>query len=109
MIGARAFPESPFKGFEFFVEALQRLEPDVSPLAIVTTHGKGHLNEFIGRHQIIDLGWTNDGLYLGFTVYDNDIEAAPASGWWWARDSVEFFIATRPPFAKEWDKMVGLK
>jgi glycosyltransferase involved in cell wall biosynthesis len=42
------------------VEALQRLEPDVSPLAIVTTHGKGHLNEFIGRHQIIDLGWTND-------------------------------------------------
>jgi glycosyltransferase involved in cell wall biosynthesis len=60
VIGARAFPESPFKGFEFFVEALQRLEPDVSPLAIVTTHGKGHLNEFIGRHQIIDLGWTND-------------------------------------------------
>jgi hypothetical protein len=49
------------------------------------------------------LGWTNDGLYLGFTVYDNDIEAAPASGWWWARDSVEFFIATRPPRSDQRD------
>jgi hypothetical protein len=49
------------------------------------------------------LGWTNDGLYLGFTVYDNDIDAAPAAGWWWARDSVEFFIATRPPRSDQRD------
>jgi hypothetical protein len=49
------------------------------------------------------LGWTNDGIYLGFTVYDNDIEAAPAAGWWWARDSVEFWLATRPPRSDQRD------
>ncbi len=49
------------------------------------------------------LGWTVDGVYLGFTVYDNDIEAAPAAGWWWARDSVEFWLATRPPRSDQRD------
>lgn len=49
------------------------------------------------------LGWTNEGLYLGFTVYDNDISAAPAGGWWWARDSVEFWVATRLPASVQRD------
>jgi glycosyltransferase involved in cell wall biosynthesis len=56
----RSFPESPFKGFEFFVEALRRLGDTTVPLSIVTTHSPGHLNEFAGRHQIVDLGWLND-------------------------------------------------
>lgn len=42
------------------------------------------------------LGWTNDGLYLGMEVFDNDIQGAPPSGWWWTRDNVEFWISTRP-------------
>jgi glycosyltransferase involved in cell wall biosynthesis len=60
VIGVRAFPLSPYKGFEFFVEALRRLEGLETPLAIITTNTKGQLNEFIGKHQIIDLGWVND-------------------------------------------------
>ena len=59
------------------------------------------------RHHLpppdVYLGWSNDGVYLGFTIYDNDIEAAPAAGWWWARDSVEFWLATRPPRSDQRD------
>ena len=51
---------SPYKGFDRFVSALRRLAAINVPLAIVTTHAPGQLNEFIGKHQIIDMGWIND-------------------------------------------------
>lgn len=41
-------------------------------------------------------GWQDDGLYLAFEVFDRDIQGAPAKGWWWTRDHVEFWISTRP-------------
>jgi len=42
------------------------------------------------------VGWSNDGLTIGFEVFDSDVSAAPANGAWWARDSVEFWVSTRP-------------
>ena len=42
------------------------------------------------------LGWTDAGLYLGFEVFDDDIQGAPSKGWWWTRDNVEFWLSTRP-------------
>ncbi len=42
------------------------------------------------------LAWGYEGLYLGLEVYDNDIEGAPAKGWWWTKDNVEFWISTKP-------------
>jgi len=44
----------------------------------------------------IYMGWTNEGLYLGMEVFDDDIQSAPAKGWWWTRDCVEFWVATKP-------------
>ena len=45
----------------------------------------------------IYLAWTEKGLYFGAEVFDNDIEGAPADGWWWTRDAIELFISTRRP------------
>lgn len=42
------------------------------------------------------LGWREDGLYLAMDVYDTDLSTAPAHGWWWSRDSIEFFVSTKP-------------
>lgn len=42
------------------------------------------------------MAWNEAGVYLGFEVFDDDIQAAPAAGWWWTRDNVEFWISTRP-------------
>lgn len=43
------------------------------------------------------VAWNERGLYFGVEVFDRDIEGAPANGWWWTRDAVEFFIATKQP------------
>lgn len=42
------------------------------------------------------LAWNERGLFIAFEVPDAEIEAAPATGRWWTRDCVEFWIATRP-------------
>jgi hypothetical protein len=41
------------------------------------------------------LGWNHTGVYLGIEVFDKQLEAAPANGWWWTRDHVEFWFSTR--------------
>ena len=47
------------------------------------------------REPNVHLGWSNEGLTLAFEVFDSDVSAFPASGAWWARDCVEFWISTR--------------
>ena len=42
------------------------------------------------------MGWTNEGLYVGLEIFDNDIHAASFKGWWWTRDCVEMWVSTRP-------------
>jgi glycosyltransferase involved in cell wall biosynthesis len=96
VIGARVFPESPFKGFEFFVEALRRLGADVPPLAVVTTHGIGHLNEFIGRHQIIDLGWTNDEDLILDTYLAADFFVMPSTAEAFGMMAIEAMACGKP-------------
>jgi len=48
------------------------------------------------RQPNVYLAWTDSGLYLGFEVFDRDLEAVPATGRWWTRDSTEWWISTRP-------------
>jgi len=77
VIGVRAFEGSPYKGFEYFVEALEKLNTE-KPLAIVTTHAKGGLNKFIGQHQIIELGWVNDDQTMLDTYMAADFFVMPS-------------------------------
>ncbi len=49
----------------------------------------------------IHMGWSRQGLTLAFEVFDTDVSASPANGAWWARDSVEFWISTRPTRADQ--------
>jgi hypothetical protein len=45
------------------------------------------------------LGWREEGVYVAFEVFDDHVAAAPADGWWWSKDCVEFWIATKAPAA----------
>jgi glycosyltransferase involved in cell wall biosynthesis len=96
VVCVRAFPESPFKGFEFFVEALRRLGSEIPPLAIVATHGKGHLDEFIGRHQIIDLGWVNDEDVLLDTYLAADFFVMPSTAEAFGMMAIEAMACGKP-------------
>lgn len=51
--------EGPYKGLEYVKQALHRIQTK-RPVCIVTTQQKGTLDEFIGKFQIVELGWTND-------------------------------------------------
>lgn len=58
------------------------------------------------RSPRVWLAWTDRGVYVAMEVYDNDIQGAPADGWWWTRDHAEFWINTRPvpPGQESFDK-----
>lgn len=51
--------DNPFKGLEQIKQALRLLPPD-REICLLTTQQKGVFDEFIGRHQIVELGWSND-------------------------------------------------
>lgn len=78
VISVRAFPSSPFKGFDFFIKALRRLDAIGVPLTIVTTNMKGELKEFSGKHQIIDLGWVNDETLMLDSYHAADLFIMPS-------------------------------
>jgi glycosyltransferase involved in cell wall biosynthesis len=58
VIGVRAV-EGPYKGLEYFKQALRHLRTE-RPLCILTTQAKGVFDEFLGKHQVVEVGWTND-------------------------------------------------
>ncbi|HET6247069.1 MAG TPA: hypothetical protein VFE47_05160 [Tepidisphaeraceae bacterium] len=53
------------------------------------------------REPNVYVGWSPEGMSIGFEVFDSDVAVAPPSGAWWARDCVEFWISTRPVKADE--------
>ena len=96
VIGVRAFPDSPYKGFEFFLEALRRLRKINIPLCIVATHAKAQLNEFIGTHQIIDLGWTNDEALILDTFKAADFFVMPSTAEAFGMMAIEAMACGKP-------------
>jgi glycosyltransferase involved in cell wall biosynthesis len=96
VIGVRASPMSPYKGFDFFVKALRQLDTIGIPLAIVTTHTKGHLNEFIGKHQIIDLGWINDESLMLDTYHAADLFVMPSPAEAFGMMAIEAMACGKP-------------
>lgn len=50
---------SEYKGMPYIKECLTRLA-ETQRLTVITLDQPGLLDEFIGRHQIIDLGWVDD-------------------------------------------------
>jgi glycosyltransferase involved in cell wall biosynthesis len=96
VIGVRSFPESPFKGFEFFVEALRRLGKTDVPLTIMTTHAKARLNEFIGTHQIIDLGWVTDESKMLDTFKAADFFVMPSTSEAFGMMAIEAMACAKP-------------
>lgn len=96
VIGVRSFPQSPFKGFDCFIEALRRLGRTDVPLSIVATHTKGQLNEFIGTHQIIDLGWINNERAILDTFKAADFFVMPSTSEAFGMMAIEAMACGKP-------------
>ncbi|WP_284268641.1 glycosyltransferase [Bradyrhizobium iriomotense] len=96
VIGVRAFFSSPFKGFEFVVEALRGLGKLNVPITILTTHDKGQLNEFIGTHQIVDLGWVNDDSVMLDAFKAADLFVMPSTAEAFGMMAIEAMACGKP-------------
>ena len=96
VIGLRAFAGSPFKGFEYVVEALRQLGRLAIPITLLTTHDRGQLNEFIGTHQVIDLGWTNDERVILDTFKAADFFLMPSTAEAFGMMAIEAMACGKP-------------
>jgi glycosyltransferase involved in cell wall biosynthesis len=91
----RTAPEVPFKGLDYLIEALSRL-PEEMHLSIVTIHAKGCLNRFIGRHQLIDLGWVDDEAVLLDAYAAADMCVMPSTAEAFGMMAIESMACGRP-------------
>jgi glycosyltransferase involved in cell wall biosynthesis len=99
VILVRAF-DSPFKGFDYFVHALDQLDTTV-PLCILTTHDKGGLNRFIGKHQIVELGWVNDDEVILDSYRAADIMVMPSTAEAFGMMAIEAMACGKPVIVAE--------
>lgn len=86
---------SPFKGVSQFVEALDRLPPDLR-LTIISVQDTGLFDRFIGRHQIIEFGWTNDEDLLLDAYTACDFFAMPSTAEAFGLMAIEAMACGRP-------------
>jgi glycosyltransferase involved in cell wall biosynthesis len=91
----RAAIENPFKGLSILIDALERV-PKSLKLSIITTHSRGCMNRFIGRHQLIELGWVDDEDVLLDAYAAADIFIMPSTEEAFGMMAIEAMACGRP-------------
>lgn len=86
---------SPFKGLANTVEALHRLSSD-QPLCLITFQETSHFDAFIGTHQIIEYGWTNDEDLLKDAYAACDVFLMPSRAEAFGLMAIEAMACGRP-------------
>jgi glycosyltransferase involved in cell wall biosynthesis len=69
---------SPFKGVPFIKDAINKLTTD-KPLTILTVDSKELFADYLGKHQLIDLGWVNDESKIIDAYHCADIFLMPST------------------------------
>ena len=102
----RAFA-GPHKGTNDVIEALRRLPPDVR-LCIIAVQDIGLFDEFIGRHQIVEFGWTNDDRLLLDAFAACDFFAMPSRAEAFGMMAIEAMGCGRPVLCVEGTALPGI-
>ncbi|HJD64815.1 MAG TPA: glycosyltransferase family 4 protein [Rickettsia endosymbiont of Diachasma alloeum] len=69
--------DTTFKGYQYIMEALERLET-TKPICLLTVGRHNLLEQFRGRFEIIEHGWTNDNVLLRDVLAASDIFLMPS-------------------------------
>ncbi|TIX87105.1 glycosyltransferase family 4 protein [Rhizobium sp. P44RR-XXIV] len=89
-----------FKGLAQFVAALEQLSPDLR-LCIISLQEPGHFDRFIGKHQIIEFGWSNDEELLQDAYAACDFFAMPSTAEAFGLMAIEAMACARPVLSFE--------
>jgi len=67
-----------FKGLPYIIQALERIHSN-QPICLLTLNTKGLLDQFKGRFQLVELGWTNDETLTRDAFLASDVFLMPST------------------------------
>jgi glycosyltransferase involved in cell wall biosynthesis len=97
VLAFRATTSNEFKGLYFIKECLRKLKPRQS-ICLITLNERGLLDEFIGKYQIIDLGWVADDV-LPIVYNACDIFLMPSTAEAFGFAAIEAMACGKPVIA----------
>lgn len=86
---------TPFKGVNEFIKAIELLNPEIN-LCIIALQEVGLFDKFIGKHQIIEFGWSNDEELLMDAYAACDFFAMPSMAEAFGLMAIEAMACGRP-------------
>jgi glycosyltransferase involved in cell wall biosynthesis len=98
---------SPFKGLFEFIEALRSLGPD-RKMCIIVVQETGHFEEFLGQHQVLEFGWTDDESLLLDMYAACDFLAMPSKAEAFGLMAIEAMACGRPVLSLEGTALPGV-
>lgn len=98
---------TPFKGLSEFVRAIELLEPNLQ-LCIISLQEIGHFDRFIGKHQIIEFGWSNDEDLLLDAYTACDFFAMPSMAEAFGLMAIEAMACARTVLSFEGTSLPGI-
>lgn len=84
-----------FKGLPFILEALRRIKTS-KPICLLTFNTAGLLEEFRGKFQIVELGWTNDEQLTRDAFVASDIFLMPSTAEAFGVMAIEALACSKP-------------
>ncbi len=91
---------SPFKGLSYIYEALEKL-PSTKPLTILTVEDKQLFKDYLGKHQLIDLGWLDDSELIADAYRSADIFLMPSTAEAFGVMAIEAMASGKPTIVFE--------
>lgn len=89
---------SKFKGLSYIKDCLRLLKTD-KRICLMTFNERGLIDEFIGKYQIIDLGWVNDDEKIVKAYNAADIFLMPSTAESFGMMAIEAMACSKPVIA----------
>lgn len=86
---------SPFKGFDYVLEALEKLTT-TRPLTILTFEAKELFSKYLGKHQLIDLGWVENQADIIDAYQSADLFLMPSTAEAFGVMAIEAMACAKP-------------
>lgn len=98
---------TPYKGLKLVVEALKKLPADLK-LCIIAVQETGHFDSFMGHHQIIEHGWTDDQELLLDAFAACDFFLMPSAAEAFGLMAIEAMACARPVLTMHGTSLPGV-